>query len=98
MNDFPELKHPRFREMPRKKGNGVKRIQQGFFKLGPNAQLYSGPKEFRCPAGLGMSNVPVEGRWYDVTPYLLRCVRNGDLAEGTPPVVKPEPAPKKVKE
>jgi len=95
MRDLPKLKNPRFREEPRKKGNGVKRIKQGFFKLGPNAQLYSGPKEFRCPAGPGLSNVPKDGKWYDVTPYLLRCVLNGDLAEGVPQAVA---APKKAKE
>lgn len=88
MRDLPTLKRGRTRKEPRRKGDGFKLIEQGFFKLGPNAKKYPYPEKFFCPAGPGMGNVPVEGRWYDVNPYLLRCLHTGDLAEGTDVEIK----------
>ena len=93
MADLPKLKHPRFREVARKLGNRTRKIQQGFFIPGPNAKAFD-KGVFRCPAGPGMGPIPLDGRWYDVTDYLLRCVLHGDAAEGTPPKKTKKPAPK----
>ncbi len=83
---LPEMKNIRFREVPRKLAGRVRKIAQAFFVPGPNAKKYpNGADKFMCPAGSGLGPIPKEGRWYDVTPYLLRCVQSGDAAEGTPP-------------
>jgi hypothetical protein len=86
---LPELKNTRYREEPRKKG-GVKKIAQAYLAPGPNVVNHPSAKA-RCPMGPGMGDIPAEGHWCDVTPYLLRRVRCGDLVEATPPA-----APKKV--
>ena len=91
--DLPELEHPRFREVARKLGKRTRKIQQGFFVPGPNADAFD-KGVFRCHAGPGMGPIPVYGRWYDVTDYLLRCVLHGDAAEGTPIKETKKTAPK----
>lgn len=92
MADLPVLKTQRYREEPRKKGDGVKRIPEAFFIPGPNAEKYpGGPGKFRCPGGPGMGPIPSEGKWYDVSVYLLRRVLSGDAAEGSPQQDKPKP-------
>ena len=84
--ELPEVKSPQYREVPRKKGDRVKKIKQVFVVPGPNAEKYPGGADaFICPAGKGLGPVPKEGRWYDVTNYILARIRDGDLAEGTPP-------------
>ena len=67
-------------------------MPQGFFVPGPNAEKY--PGNFICPAGPGMQPVPEKGKWLDVTPYLLSCIRSGDLAEGNPEPPKEKKPPK----
>lgn len=92
MADLPVLKTQRYREVPRRKGDGMRKIPEAFFVPGPNAEKYpGGPERFRCPGGPGMGPIPKEGRWYDVTAYLLRRVRDGDAAEGVPPKKDPKP-------
>lgn len=88
MADLPVLKTQRYRKEKRAKG-GDRLIAEAFFVPGPNAETYSaGPDKFICKAGPGLGPIPREGRWYDVTDYLLRRVRAGDAAEGIPPVEK----------
>lgn len=99
MADLPEIKNPRYREVERKKGRRVKRIAQVFLVPGPNADKYpNGPDAFMCPAGPGLGPIPRSGRWYDVTDYLLRRMRDGDAAEGVPSSPAPKAKPKKAKE
>lgn len=99
MSDLPVLKTQRYRDERRANSDRTKRVAEAFFVPGPNAEKYpNGADAFRCPAGPGMASIPKEGRWYDVTTYLLKCVRSGDAAEGSPPTpakeVKNKPAPK----
>lgn len=84
MATLPILKTQRFREVPRKLGNRTRKIAEAFFVPGPNAKKYpGGADKFICPGGPGLGPIPKDGRWYDVTVYLLRCVLHGDAAEGT---------------
>ena len=81
---LPEMKRGRMREVPRKKDNRMKKVPEAFFVVGPNAKTYPGGAEnFIVKGGPGLGPIPKDGRWYEVTDYLRKCVRNGDAAEGS---------------
>lgn len=84
-----ELKHTRFREMPRKKG-GTKKILQAYLAPGPKVTEHSNP-DARCPLGPGMGFVPAGGRWCDMTPFLYRRLACGDLKNVKPPKAEKKP-------
>lgn len=92
MADLPELKTQRFREVKTASGR-TRKVAEAFFVPGPNGDDY--PGKFICKGGPGLGPIPKEGRWYDVTVYLLKAVRNGDAAEGTPPDKTPKKPPKR---
>lgn len=84
MSTLPEMERARYREEPGNKPGRVKKVLEAFFVPGPNAKTYAGGEgKFRCPGGSGMGPIPRNGRWYDVTDYLRKCVRSGDAAEGS---------------
>ena len=76
-----ELKHTRWRE------NGSRKVLQAYLAL-PQERLKQNP-HYRCPAGPGRPSVTEKGRWYDMTEYLFRRVKQGDLVCAKPPGRKP---------
>jgi hypothetical protein len=80
-------RHKRWREFT--DGRGRKRqVMQVHLKAAPErVKAHPG---FYCPAGPGRRPVSADGRWYDLTDFLRKRLRSGDVVTCAPAEAKPK--------
>ena len=88
-----KIKYKRWREW--KDGRGrMRKVLQVYLKVNPDrVKAHPG---FYCPAGPGRRPVSAEGRWYDFTDFLRKCLRSGDVVACAPEKPKTKTKPKAV--